>query len=50
MRDTIGTAIHVNLPEVTIEEAEVTSPGGPGRDLAVHRLRRHLGHELRAHA
>ena len=52
MRDTIGTAIQVNLSMVTIEETEITKrlAAWAGIFAVSHRVRRHLGHELRAHA
>ena len=52
IRDTIGTAIQVNLSMVTIEESETTKrlAAWAGDLRRVHRAGRHLGHELRAHA
>ena len=52
IRDTIGTAIQVNLSMVTIEESENHQAARRlGGDLRrVDRAGRHLGHELRAHA
>jgi len=52
IRDTIATAIQVNLSMVTIDESETTKRlAARGGDLCgVHRAGRHLGHELREHA
>ncbi len=52
LRDTIGTAIQVNLSMVTIEESEATKrlAAWAGDLRGGHRVRRHLGHELRGHA
>ncbi len=52
MRDTIGTAIQVNLSMVTIEESETTKRLAAWAAIfAVSTaMAGHLGHELRAHA
>ena len=52
IRETIGTAIQVNLSAVTIEESETTKrlAAWAGIFAVGDRVRRHLGHELRAHA
>ena len=51
LRETLGTAIQVNLSMVTIEESEHQASRRLGRSVRRRDgLRRHLGHELRRHA
>jgi len=50
LRETITTAIQVNLSGATIEESETTKRLAGRHGRRRHDVRRHLGHELQAHA